>query len=76
MRSVDCRFRQLGQYEYYERGESIIIKESWLRQGGQAAEDAETDQFNPAIDAASGAEAEALQNGKIQNKCVHLLACP
>ncbi len=38
----------------------------------EAAEDAETEQFNPAIDAASGAEADALQNGKIQNKVLKL----
>ena len=38
----------------------------------EAAEDAETDQFNPAIKAASGDEADALQNGKIQNKVLKL----
>ena len=38
----------------------------------EAAEDAETDQFNPAIEAASGDEADALQNGKIQNKVLKL----
>ncbi|KAI0328280.1 hypothetical protein GY45DRAFT_1372512 [Cubamyces sp. BRFM 1775] len=38
----------------------------------EAAESAETDQFNPAIDAASGAEATALQNGKIKNKVLKL----
>ncbi|KAI9056772.1 hypothetical protein FKP32DRAFT_1681940 [Trametes sanguinea] len=38
----------------------------------EAAESAETDQFNPAIDAASGAEADALQNGKIKNKVLKL----
>ncbi|OSC98493.1 hypothetical protein PYCCODRAFT_1461288 [Trametes coccinea BRFM310] len=38
----------------------------------QAAESAETDQFNPAIDAASGADADALQNGKIKNKVLKL----
>ncbi|RPD54833.1 hypothetical protein L226DRAFT_575211 [Lentinus tigrinus ALCF2SS1-7] len=38
----------------------------------EAAESAETEQFNPAIDAASGAEADALQNGKIQNKVLKL----
>lgn len=32
------------------------------------AEDAETDAFNPAIDAATGDAADALQNGKIKNK--------
>ncbi|EIN11744.1 hypothetical protein PUNSTDRAFT_50620 [Punctularia strigosozonata HHB-11173 SS5] len=40
----------------------------------QAAEAAETDQFNPAIDAASGDEATALQNGKIKNKVLKLTA--
>ena len=34
----------------------------------EAAESAETAQFNPAIAAASGAAADALQNGKIANK--------
>ncbi|KAI0636281.1 hypothetical protein C8Q77DRAFT_1072055 [Trametes polyzona] len=38
----------------------------------EAAEDAETSQFNPAIKAASGAEADALQNGKIKNKVLKL----
>ncbi|KAL0956122.1 hypothetical protein HGRIS_002289 [Hohenbuehelia grisea] len=38
----------------------------------KAAEAAETGQFNPAIDAASGADADALQNGKIQNKVLKL----
>lgn len=36
------------------------------------AEQAETEQFNPAIKAASGAEAKALQNGKIKNKVLKL----
>ncbi|KAG8705391.1 hypothetical protein FRC08_001695 [Ceratobasidium sp. 394] len=39
-----------------------------------AAENAETEQFNPAIEAASGAEATALQNGKIKNKVLKLTA--
>ena len=38
----------------------------------KAAEAAETDEFNPAIDAASGAAATALQNGKIKNKVLKL----
>ncbi|KAF9497242.1 hypothetical protein BDN71DRAFT_1387890 [Pleurotus eryngii] len=43
----------------------------------KAAEAAETGQFNPAIDAADGAEgffsaADALQNGKIKNKVLKL----
>ena len=38
----------------------------------EAAESAETDDFDPQIDAASGAEADALQNGKIANKVLKL----
>ncbi|KAH8595785.1 hypothetical protein B0O99DRAFT_511041, partial [Bisporella sp. PMI_857] len=39
------------------------------------AEDAETDAFNPAIEAAGGASAAtALQNGKIKNKVLKLTA--
>ena len=34
----------------------------------ESAEDAETEAFNPAIDAATGDAATALQNGKIKNK--------
>ncbi|WWC97996.1 hypothetical protein V866_004885 [Kwoniella sp. B9012] len=40
----------------------------------EAAEDAETDLFNPQIDAATGAEADALQVGKIKNKVLKLTA--
>ncbi|KAF9260378.1 hypothetical protein L218DRAFT_932714 [Marasmius fiardii PR-910] len=43
-----------------------------LKNMRSAAESAETELFNPAIEAASGAEAEALQNGKIQNKVLKL----
>ncbi|KAF7958364.1 hypothetical protein EAE96_001913 [Botrytis aclada] len=39
-----------------------------------AAEDAEVDGFNPAIAAASGDAATALQNGKIKNKVLKLTA--
>ncbi|TVY38835.1 hypothetical protein LOCC1_G005285 [Lachnellula occidentalis] len=39
-----------------------------------AAEDAETDAFNPAVDAASGDAATALTNGKIKNKVLKLTA--
>jgi len=39
-----------------------------------AAEDAETGAFNPAIAAASGDAATALQNGKIKNKVLKLTA--
>ncbi|KZV99586.1 hypothetical protein EXIGLDRAFT_831333 [Exidia glandulosa HHB12029] len=40
----------------------------------EAAEDAETELFNPAIAAADGAEADALQVGKIKNKVLKLTA--
>lgn len=39
-----------------------------------AAEDAEVQAFNPAIDAATGDAATALQNGKIENKVLKLTA--
>lgn len=39
-----------------------------------AAEDAETDAFDPAVDAADGDAADALQVGKIQNKVLKLTA--
>ncbi|KAJ4393929.1 hypothetical protein N0V93_003146 [Gnomoniopsis smithogilvyi] len=38
------------------------------------ANDAEVGAFNPAIEAASGAEADALQRGKIKNKVLKLTA--
>ncbi|KAG8946675.1 hypothetical protein FRC03_001319, partial [Tulasnella sp. 419] len=38
----------------------------------ELAEDAETELFNPQIEAASGAEADELQNGKIKNKVLKL----
>ncbi|KAI0799737.1 hypothetical protein BC629DRAFT_1581402 [Irpex lacteus] len=38
----------------------------------EAAESAETDKFNPEIEAASGADADALSVGKIQNKVLKL----
>jgi len=38
----------------------------------EAAESAETDQFNPQIDAASGDEQDALEVGKIKNKVLKL----
>ena len=38
----------------------------------EAAESAETDDFNPQIAAASGASADALQVGKIKNKVLKL----
>ena len=43
-----------------------------LKNMREAAEDAETALFNPAIDAASGAEADALQAWKIKNKVLKL----
>ncbi|KAK7035222.1 hypothetical protein VNI00_011989 [Paramarasmius palmivorus] len=43
-----------------------------LKNMRSAAEDAETELFNPAIDAASGADADALQVGKIKNKVLKL----
>jgi hypothetical protein len=43
-----------------------------LKSMREAAEDAETEEFNPAIDAADGAEADALQVGKIKNKVLKL----
>jgi hypothetical protein len=38
----------------------------------QVAESAETDAFNPEIEAATGDAATALQNGKIKNKVLKL----
>ncbi|KAF2763499.1 hypothetical protein EJ05DRAFT_41289 [Pseudovirgaria hyperparasitica] len=43
-----------------------------LKTERETAEAAETDAFNPAIEAASGDEATALQNGKIANKVLKL----
>ncbi|KAJ9131818.1 hypothetical protein NKR23_g11552 [Pleurostoma richardsiae] len=40
----------------------------------QIANDAETEAFNPAIEAADGEEADALQRGKIKNKVLKLEA--
>ena len=40
----------------------------------ETAEAAETDAFNQAVDGASGAAAQALQNGKIKNKVLKLTA--
>jgi len=45
---------------------------STLQTERETAEAAETDAFNPAVDAASGAAATALQNGKIKNKVLKL----
>ncbi|KAI0533373.1 small secreted protein [Xylaria digitata] len=46
----------------------------FLNSVNQIANDAETDAFNPAIEAASGEEADALQRGKIKNKVLKLTA--
>ncbi|RFU77944.1 hypothetical protein TARUN_4274 [Trichoderma arundinaceum] len=43
-----------------------------IKAARETAEDAETDAFNPQIKAASGDAADALQNGKIQNKVLKL----
>ncbi|EIW66104.1 hypothetical protein TREMEDRAFT_65953 [Tremella mesenterica DSM 1558] len=53
---------------------STVSKDSLtnLQNLREAAESAETDLFNPAIEAASGAAATALQNGKIKNKVLKL----
>ncbi|KAJ4352536.1 uncharacterized protein N0V89_007885 [Didymosphaeria variabile] len=45
-----------------------------LNQVNQVANDAETEAFNPAIEAATGDEAQALENGKIKNKVLKLEA--
>ena len=46
----------------------------FLNSVNQIANDAETDAFNPAIEAADGEEADALQRGKIKNKVLKLTA--
>jgi hypothetical protein len=46
----------------------------FLNSVNQVANDAETEAFNPAIDAADGEEADALQRGKIKNKVLKLTA--
>ncbi|PVH96952.1 hypothetical protein DM02DRAFT_658752 [Periconia macrospinosa] len=47
---------------------------SFLNKVNQVANDAETDAFNPAIEAATGAQKDALQAGKIKNKVLKLTA--
>ena len=42
----------------------------------ESAESAETDAFDPAIDAATGDAATALQNGKIKNKVLKCMLGP
>ncbi|KAK1981895.1 hypothetical protein LZ30DRAFT_749719 [Colletotrichum cereale] len=46
----------------------------FLNSVNQIANDAEKEAFNPAIEAATGAEADALQRGKIKNKVLKLTA--
>ncbi|KAH7161128.1 small secreted protein [Dactylonectria macrodidyma] len=46
----------------------------FLNSVNQIANDAEDEAFKPAIDAASGEEADALQRGKIKNKVLKLTA--
>ncbi|KAI5855123.1 hypothetical protein GGS23DRAFT_445122 [Durotheca rogersii] len=46
----------------------------FLKSVNRICNDAETDAFNEAIDAASGEEADALQRGKIKNKVLKLEA--
>ena len=44
----------------------------FLKSVNSICNDAETDAFNPAIEAADGEEADALQRGKIKNKVLKL----
>ncbi|KAI1404368.1 small secreted protein [Hypoxylon fuscum] len=46
----------------------------FLKSVNSICNDAEVDAFNPAIEAASGEEADALQRGKIKNKVLKLQA--
>ncbi|KAI6081367.1 small secreted protein [Hypoxylon rubiginosum] len=46
----------------------------FLNSVNQICNDAEDEAFNPAIDAATGEEADALQRGKIKNKVLKLQA--
>ncbi|KAK5636857.1 hypothetical protein RRF57_012569 [Xylaria bambusicola] len=46
----------------------------FLNSVNQICNDAEKEAFNPAIDAADGEEADALQRGKIKNKVLKLTA--
>ena len=46
----------------------------FLKSVNSICNDAETDAFNPAIEAADGEEADALQRGKIKNKVLKLEA--
>ncbi|KAF1919552.1 hypothetical protein BDU57DRAFT_144615 [Ampelomyces quisqualis] len=46
----------------------------FLNEVNQVANDAEKEAFNPAVEAATGAAADAAQNGKIKNKVLKLMA--
>ncbi|KAF2829509.1 hypothetical protein CC86DRAFT_286972 [Ophiobolus disseminans] len=48
--------------------------QDFLNTVNQVANDAEKEAFNPAVEAATGAEAEAAQAGKIKNKVLKLMA--
>ncbi|KAF1955811.1 hypothetical protein CC80DRAFT_505125 [Byssothecium circinans] len=58
-----------------ENPENIAAEDQdFLNEVNQVANDAETEAFNPAIEAATGAEAEALEAGKTKNKVLKLMA--
>ncbi|KAH7089238.1 hypothetical protein FB567DRAFT_328604 [Paraphoma chrysanthemicola] len=48
--------------------------QDFLNEVNQVANDAEKEAFNPAVEAATGAEADAIQAGKIKNKVLKLMA--
>ncbi|KAH7061966.1 hypothetical protein BKA63DRAFT_192323 [Paraphoma chrysanthemicola] len=48
--------------------------QDFLNEVNQVANDAEKEAFNPAVEAATGAEADAVQAGKIKNKVLKLMA--
>lgn len=47
---------------------------NFLEEVNNVANDAEKEAFNPAVEAATGEEAEQIQNGKIKNKVLKLMA--
>ncbi|RYN39073.1 hypothetical protein AA0113_g1137 [Alternaria arborescens] len=47
---------------------------TFLNEVNQVANDAEKEAFNPAVEAATGDEADQIQNGKIKNKVLKLMA--
>ncbi|KAH9881800.1 hypothetical protein J1614_000971 [Plenodomus biglobosus] len=47
---------------------------NFLGEVNNVANDAEKEAFNPAVEAATGEEAEQIQNGKIKNKVLKLMA--